>query len=136
MEDQNFFQKYSRLVSILIVLILSAFFPGTDFETEGVGFFESVFSNLTLPIGAGLMLLLQWVGDRQLFSFKMTTTFQTVVAILITGATFALGDLAPPFVEFLSNLQATGMIATGSVVGILISLFGNKNVPFELDTVQ
>lgn len=113
--------------------LLSLLFPGTDFEQEGLGFFELLFGSLAIPVGTGLMLLLNWVGDRNLITFTKSPAFLTTIAVLITLAASLLGNLSGVFIDFLSALQSTGELGLGLLTGLLVSLFGDKNIPFELD---
>ena len=132
----NFLQKNARLVSTIVVGLLALIFPGTDFQEEGLGFFELLFGNLAIPVGMALMLLLNWVGDRNLLSFTKSPAFLTTVAVLITISVSAFGNLSGIFVEFFSSLQATGNLTLGSLIGLLVSIFGDRDIPVQLESAR
>jgi hypothetical protein len=128
----NWIQENARILATVVVSILSLAFPLTDFS-EGMDFFEELFLMLSIPVGVGLTLLLDWIGDRVLANVNITPTLVTILGVVAGILAFVLGDMvAAPILEFLDIIVETGEIALGAAIGVLIKLFGDERIPLEL----
>lgn len=129
----SLFKQFPRAFATIVVTVLGMIFFPTDFE-NGLDFFELIFSGFGIGVGTGLSLLLTWIGDREIFTFNITPTISSiliglgVVLLAVVG-----GEEGATLQQFLANLAATGEIVLGAVIGVLVKLFGDRNIPVFLD---
>jgi len=78
-------------------------------------------------------LLLTWVGDRKVFSVDLTPTMISIAGLIGIGLATFLGPAGVDLQQFINEFVTNGDIWLGGISGVLIKLFGDRNISLNID---
>lgn len=124
----NFLRDNARLFAMLLIAIATAVFGDFDVEA-GENFLTNLISEAGFFLGAGLVVLTGYIGERRLIGIEPNTTLTSAVAVL----TVLLPILAPgvdwsSLLTVLSSFSGSGILTIGAVFGVLINYFSDIRI--------